>query len=728
MTQPDDTNPFRRFWDLGYRNLVTVVPPGAELSEKSVLHKRLAAGDDSRGKVPGRRGGDGKWYGLKSWQHEATDPAFFDDWFRWGASCGLRTGDGLVAVDIDTLDKVAAKRIYEAALRILGPANPRVGNFPKLLMLYEISEDIPFRKIKFQTDTEASAHVELMTAGKQFVAAGTHPKTGKPYEWRGGAPARADLTKITPVQMDEFFAELADMFDGVSDVTSSGVDRETVDQSALRGDVAALRSAMNVLPNRQADFPSRESYLWPGIALKAALPDDEEDALDMYLQWCGRWDGGRNDVEVAIADFARFKPPFEFGAEFIYRKAEQLAGWTRPQELVRAQALEFFEPVEMEGVQADQPIRASTFQPLSVLQGVEVPDRDWVVPGLIPDKTVTMLSGDGGTGKSLIAQQLAAAAVLKKPWLGQEVKHGPVLLISAEDDQEELHRRFASILAHSGAAFRDMDDLVFRSLAGEDAVLGAVAGKTGLIRPTPLFQELEAEALRLRPVLIVLDTLADLFGGSEIDRVQVRQFVGILRGLAIRCECAALLLSHPSVSGMQSGSGTSGSTAWNASVRSRLYLERIVEDGVEPNPDARRLTTKKANYARTGDTIGLSWADGVFVVDETVAGVDRDGGAKAQSVFLQKLKEFADQGRFVSASYGPTYAPAVFAKSGAKGMTKKALSAAMEALLATGHIKVEKHGKAGRERSHLVLGNPFERIADASDGSDVTSGSEGVFD
>ena len=79
-----------------------------------------------------------------------------------------------------------------------------------------------------------------------------------------------------------------------------------------------------------------------------------------------------------------------------------------------------------------------------------------------------------------------------------------------------------------------------------------------------------------------------MYPANENDRAKVRQFVGILRGLALRQRCAVMLLGHPSLTGLNTGTGTSGSTAWNNSVRSRLYLERIVRDGYEPDPDKRR--------------------------------------------------------------------------------------------------------------------------------------------
>src|SRR4029079_1534383 len=113
-----------------------------------------------------------------------------------------------------------------------------------------------------------------------------------------------------------------------------------------------------------------------------------------------------------------------------------------------------------------------------------------------------------------------------------------------------------------------------------------------------------------------LDTLADFFAGDEISRTHARQFIGMLRGLAIEFERCILLLAHPQLSGMSSGSGTSGSTAWSNSVRSRLYLERVKDDrGVEQDTDARVLKTMKANYSavgteiarRRGSTLGLDW-------------------------------------------------------------------------------------------------------------------------
>jgi RecA-family ATPase len=75
-------------------------------------------------------------------------------------------------------------------------------------------------------------------------------------------------------------------------------------------------------------------------------------------------------------------------------------------------------------------------------------EQPWHVPGLIPADTVTLLGGDGGTGKSLLAAQLAAATALGAPWIGfEEIFWGPSIYLSCEDDIDELHRRFDRIIA-----------------------------------------------------------------------------------------------------------------------------------------------------------------------------------------------------------------------------------------------------------------------------------------
>jgi RecA-family ATPase len=133
---------------------------------------------------------------------------------------------------------------------------------------------------------------------------------------------------------------------------------------------------------------------------------------------------------------------------------------------------------------------------------------------MIPDRTVTIVAGDGGGGKTTLMLQLAAAIAGARPWLGHTPDPGPVLIVTAEDDEEEIHRRLAAIAKGLTVELSDLADLHIVPLAGQDAVLGAPEGKAALIAPTTVFRGLLALVERIRPRLVVLDALADVYAGE----------------------------------------------------------------------------------------------------------------------------------------------------------------------------------------------------------------------
>jgi RecA-family ATPase len=337
--------------------------------------------------------------------------------------------------------------------------------------------------------------------------------------------------------------------------------------------------------------------------------------------------------------------------------------------------------------------------------GQPVPEREWFVPDLIPSRQVTILTGDGGVGKSLVALQVGTAACLGVDTVGLSPKPCRVLYLGAEDESDEFHRRLADIVAAHGRTLADLTDFRLIPLADRDALL-ATPDTKGVMQPTANFESLSNHIAKHAPGVVFLDTSADLYGGDEIKRGQVRQFVAMLRGLAIKWDCAVVLLSHPSVSGMQTGSGSSGSTGWNNSVRSRLYLTR--PEGKDADPDLRVLKTVKANYGAVGDEMSLRWRAGAFVLDEGLPAAELAFVTKRhEEVLLAVLRKFADQGVNVSANTGPTYAPSKIAgQPEAKGISRKHLADAMQRLLDGGQIRMVTDGPASRQRSRLVIASP----------------------
>jgi RecA-family ATPase len=185
------------------------------------------------------------------------------------------------------------------------------------------------------------------------------------------------------------------------------------------------------------------------------------------------------------------------------------------------------------------------------------------------------------------------------------------------------------------------------------------------------------------------------------------QFIGLLRGLALRHGTTVLLLAHPSLAGMASGTGSSGSTAWNNSVRSRLYLRRIVtSERDEPDPDARELEVMKSNYGRKGLVIPLRWQAGFFRTDYQSEGAldQMAANAKADRVFLKLLRECRDNGRSVNPSGGQNHAPKVFAAHpNSEGVSKRAFMAAMERAVSDGKAGIDREGPPSRRVSFLAL-------------------------
>ncbi len=222
-----------------------------------------------------------------------------------------------------------------------------------------------------------------------------------------------------------------------------------------------------------------------------------------------------------------------------------IAEWRRSRK-EEAEAPEL-EPDDDEAESKSSSTEAPTVFSVATLAGMPIRKRAWIVPDLIPCNTVTMWSGDGGVGKSLLVAQLAVAVATGREWVGLKPRRGPVVFISAEDDLAEIHRRLVDIVAPQGVNLADIGDMYNSSLAGRDAVMGAPEGRTSVIKKTALWKSLEGLVADVKPSLVVLDTLADIFAGSEIVRTEVRQFIGILRGLAIEHDLAVVLLSHPSL-------------------------------------------------------------------------------------------------------------------------------------------------------------------------------------
>ena len=307
----------------------------------------------------------------------------------------------------------------------------------------------------------------------------------------------------------------------------------------------------------------------------------------------------------------------------------------------------------------------------------------------------------------MLLLQLAVATVLGRDWIGSVPAAGPVMFLSCEDDADEVRRRLEAIAAHYQSSRAELaNKLHVFDFVGRDAILG-LPDRNGVIRPTPLFDRLKREAIHIKPKLLMIDTVADTFGGNEIDRAHTRQFINLKRDLAISCDGAVVMSSHPSLTGISTGTGMSGSTAWHNGPRARGYFKKATE---VKDDDLRVLEWKKNNYGPTGERLLLRWRNGVFVPEPRAGSFDQMAAdRKIEDLFIELLRRFTKEGRNVSNKASSTYAPTEFEKepeAKERKASKDALADAMRRLFAADRIKVVTEGPPSRPRTRIVEVTP----------------------
>ena len=337
------------------------------------------------------------------------------------------------------------------------------------------------------------------------------------------------------------------------------------------------------------------------------------------------------------------------------------------------------------------------------------PPREYAVPSRVPLRQVTLLAGAGAIGKSMVALDLLCSTVLGRDWFGSHPLPGPAIYLGVEDPEDEVHHRLADIAAHHGETLAELfaNGLYPRSYYGEDMTLARFDGD-GMIEPTALYYDLWKTACDIQPVIIVLDTLSDIFGGDENNRAQVSAFVGLLRNLAIAANCAIIVTQHPS---------QAGAPIAVAARRDRRHGTARSEAGctceLPPRtqggaitPDLRVLEFMKNQYGALAPKVTLRFENGVFVPEMPGGSADPlVADQRAKQVFMNLLDRFTRGGRNVTDKKGTSYAPALFAKeteAKAVNLNSKALEGAMRRLFAENRIRVVTDGPPSKPRSKIV--------------------------
>ncbi|MHC2412890.1 RecA-family ATPase [Bradyrhizobium diazoefficiens] len=641
----------------------------------------------------------GKQPPLDEWQTKVeTNDGEIKLWgktFCYAKSTGLLTRL-MPTLDIDIKISEAAEAV-EALIRARfedhGTILIRVGNPPKRAIPFRT--ETPFDKITAnliapnqKPDEKPDQKLELLADGQQVVAFGIHKDTGKPYAWFGGEPGnvrREELPAIDETQARQLVDDAVELLireygyirakdrpkkkrTNGADPYADAVGDNAADWAYLTDNIHAGRELHDSLRDLAAKLTRSGMSAGAAVNFLYGLMDSSTAPHDE------RWLERRNDIPRLV------------------ETAEEKIAADDPGDNKAA---------------ADDPIQ---FIDISGWDDHPPPEREWAVEDRIPLRQTILFSGLGGIGKSILTLQLLVSTALDISWLDLPVLGGKGLYLGAEEEDAELQRRLSAIMQYHGRTFSDIRDRLFIAPYADKNAMLAAPNRNGLMVPTPLYEKLFKQACEIRPSIIVLDTLSDIFGGNENDRVQVAAFLALMRRLAMQANSSVIINSHPSLSGMNSGSGLSGSTGWHGKVRSQIYLrEPTTEEQESPYPDSdlRLLEFRKNQYGRLQDNILLRWSDGLYLpVSELGSAEQLLIDQKIEDLFLRLLARFTKEGRSVTDRKGTSYAPAVFADEAEARKIKATnplLRAAMGRLFEQGKIRVEEVGPASRRRSRLVV-------------------------
>lgn len=246
----------------------------------------------------------GKAPAVKHWQDVVLHRDQVAYWAENGQghlNVGLRTTE-LAPIDVDIYDEGVSARVVAAARARFGDAPERVGMPPKALLLYAAVESGTKITSPIWVSPDGKEHrVEVLGIGQQFVAAGIHPDTHKPYTWKGDDIADLERWMLPTVHRDEVAAWINTELPAL--MPPDWVQKGSGSAGALVGeedpfevvkqrhddvDLEGLRWMLDQLPQEYCD----DRNMWRNVIFAAHHQfhgtEEEADALELVDEWSSK--------------------------------------------------------------------------------------------------------------------------------------------------------------------------------------------------------------------------------------------------------------------------------------------------------------------------------------------------------------------------------------------------------------------------------------------------------
>jgi hypothetical protein len=233
------------------------------------------------------------------------------------------------------------------------------------------------------------------------------------------------------------------------------------------------------------------------------------------------------------------------------------------------------------------------------------PPRHWLLANQFCRKFLSGLLAPGATGKTALRTLQALSLATGRDLCGQHVfKRCKVLMVSLEDDQDEMKRRIAAACIHHGIDRADLKGWLF--LAAPKGFKLAEVNNKGA-RQIGILEKMLRKTIEARkPDIVMLDPFIKLHALEENDNGAMDFVCDLLVQLAIEYDIAVDAPHHTKKGQLVAGDADAGRGASAARDAGRLIytLTRMSEDEakafgvkVEDRPRYVRLDSGKVNTA-----------------------------------------------------------------------------------------------------------------------------------
>jgi hypothetical protein len=232
-------------------------------------------------------------------------------------------------------------------------------------------------------------------------------------------------------------------------------------------------------------------------------------------------------------------------------------------------------PVEhAQAEQASVPRKLKIFQLLDERDLDQLPAPTWLIENMIPEDSLAVLVGEPAVGKSFLAIDAALCVATGRPFLGRPVMTGQVVYVvgeSARGFKKRLRAWTHERGLVAGANFFFLREPV--QVLEPSHVLGLIELLKGR---------------KIRPKLVVLDTLARCFnGGDENSSADMSKLVAAADEIRRATGATILFVHHPTKSGNQERGhsalrGAADTMLWLEKMNGGLVLECVKQKDDEP--------------------------------------------------------------------------------------------------------------------------------------------------